>query len=75
MMREDEVQAWARAGFSFIVADGEHSLGEGPPHSPDTLLIYIIHSADTLLVCITHSADTLLVCVIHSADTLLVCIT
>jgi len=29
LMREDEVQAWARAGFSFIVADGEHSLGEG----------------------------------------------
>jgi len=28
-LREDEVKAWANAGFSFIVADGEHSLSAG----------------------------------------------
>jgi len=28
-LREDEVHAWARAGFSFIINDGEHNLYEG----------------------------------------------
>eukprot|EP00658_Telonema_sp_P-2_P039042 TRINITY_DN2790_c0_g1_i2.p1 TRINITY_DN2790_c0_g1~~TRINITY_DN2790_c0_g1_i2.p1 ORF type:complete len:172 (-),score=43.67 TRINITY_DN2790_c0_g1_i2:62-577(-) len=28
-LREDEVLSWARAGFSFVVLDGEHSLHEG----------------------------------------------
>lgn len=28
-MREDDVMAWARAGFSFVVSDGEHSQMEG----------------------------------------------
>lgn len=27
-LREDEVQSWARAGFSFVVSDGEHSQWE-----------------------------------------------
>lgn len=28
-LRESEVHAWARAGFTWVVCDGEHSLGEG----------------------------------------------
>jgi len=28
-LREGEVHAWARAGFTWVVCDGEHSLGEG----------------------------------------------
>lgn len=28
-LRESEVMAWAKAGFSWVVCDGEHSLQEG----------------------------------------------
>ena len=28
-LRESEVHAWARAGFSWVVCDGEHSQSEG----------------------------------------------
>jgi len=28
-LREDEAHAWARAGFSFVINDGEHNLDEG----------------------------------------------
>ena len=28
-LREDEVAAWAKAGISFVIADGEHSLDQG----------------------------------------------